>query len=153
MSSEENAAIARRWYTEGWMGNLALADDIFLPDFATNGIAAGPEGPKRNITNRLVGFPDLQVTVEEIIAVGDKVVIRVLWRGTHTGPYSGVAPTGKSVEVRDISIWHFANGKVVENWTVLDQFALLQQIGVLSSAISGFQVPAPLPAAPNRDSR
>lgn len=142
MSSEENAAIARRWYTEGWTGNFALAEEFFAPDLAVNGRVVGPEGPQRNCANRLVGFPDLRVTVEEQVVAGDKVVTRALWRGTHTGPYSGVAPTGRPVEVRDISIWRFVDGTSVENWTVLDQFGLLRQIGIIAATIGGFEVPA-----------
>ena len=149
MSPEENAATMRRWFTEGWAGNLALADEIFSPTFSTNGIVVGPAGPKRNIMNRLTGFPDVRTIVEELLAVEDKVVIRVLWRGTHTGPYSGIPPTGKPVEVQVISIWRFAaDGMVVENWTVQDQFSLLQQVAVISPEIGGAQVPAPTAEAP-----
>lgn len=148
MSAQENAATTRRWFTEGWAGNLTLADEIFSPAFSTNGIVVGPAGPKRNIANRLTGFPDVRTTIEEVIVEGDKVVIRVLWRGTHTGAYSGVPATGKSVAVRVISIWRFEDGKVVENWTLQDQFSLLQQVGVISSAIGGAQVPASAASAP-----
>ncbi len=99
MSSEDNAATARRWYSEGWTGNFALADTIFDTNIAINGHVVGPAGPKRNCANRLIGFPDLQVVVEEQVIADDKIVTRALWSGTHTGPYSGIAPTGKRVEV------------------------------------------------------
>ena len=56
-------------------------------------------------------------------------------RGTHTGPYGGVAPTGKPVEVRDAAIWHFRNGKVAEIRTLQDQFAILKQIGYLPECV------------------
>jgi len=71
------------------------------------------------------------------------VVMHVVWHGTHLGPYSGVPPTGKSVEVITIAIWRFQEGKVVENWTVTDQFGLFQQLGVLPSTLLGAQIPAP----------
>ena len=89
MSTEENAAVARRWFTEGWTGNTDLADEIFAADFTTNGQRVGPAGPKRNVANRLAGFPDLQSTIEDQIAVEDRVVIRVLWSGTHTAGTAG----------------------------------------------------------------
>ncbi len=143
MSSEENAATARRWFTQGWSGDVAMADDIFASEFATNGLIVGLAGPKRNVANRLAGFPDISITIEEQIAAGDTVVTRLLWRGTHTGPYSGVPPTGKPVEARSIAIWHFASGKAVEAWNVLDQFGLLPQIGAIPPQITGAQVPAP----------
>jgi predicted ester cyclase len=147
--SEANAAAARRWYLEGWTGQLELAHAIFAPELAINGLVVGPTGPQRNCANRLVGFPDLTVVVEEQVIADDKVVTRVLWRATHTGPYSGVAPTGRPVAVRDISIWRFVDGKSVENWTVLDQFGLLQQIGAIPATISGFEVDATLGEPPN----
>lgn len=148
MSAQENTATTRRWFTEGWTGNMTLAEEIIAPSFSTNGIVVGPAGPKRNIANRLTGFPDVQTTVEEVIAEGDEVVIRVLWRGTHTGAYSGVPATSKSVAVRVISIWRFEDGKVVEKWRMQDQFSLLQQVGAISPAISGAQVPVPADSAP-----
>src|SRR5271154_2094390 len=94
-ATESNERITRHWFTEGWLGDLAQADTIFSDTFSTNGITVGPTGPKRNIENRVTGFPDVQTFIEEVIAVGDKVVIRLRWTGTQTGPYSGVPATGK----------------------------------------------------------
>ena len=143
MSTEANALLARRWFTEGWAGNLDLADDLFAADFTNNGERVGPAGPKRNVANRLTGFPDMQSRVEEQISLDETVVTRVVWRGTHRGLYSGVAPTGKAVEVMTIAIWRFREGKAVENWTVTDQFGLFQQLGVLPPTMLGVQIPAP----------
>jgi predicted ester cyclase len=142
ISNEENAVIMRRWFTEGWLVNLDLADSFFCPTFSTNGIAVGLDSPKRNIINRITSFPDVRTDVEDLLAFEDKAIMRVRWRCTHTGVYSGVPPTGKPVEVRAISIWRFANGQVVENWTIQDQFSLLQQVGVISPEVGGAQVPA-----------
>lgn len=139
---DRNTAVMHRWFTEGWAGNLDLADEIFDPAFTTNGNVVGREGPKRNVANRLTGFPNLRSSVEEQIAVGDQVVTRIVWTGTHRGPYSGVAATGKTVDVRGIVIWRFAGGRVVEDWTVIDQFGLLQQIGVIPPEVLAPQVPA-----------
>ena len=135
-----NAIATRQWFTEGWRGNIALADTLFAECFATNGAEVGPVGPKRNIVARLDGFPDLTTEVEDIVATGDMVVIRVLWRGTHTGFYAGVPATGRPVQVRVISMWRFEQGRVVENWTLQDQFSLLQQIGFLAPELTAAQV-------------
>jgi predicted ester cyclase len=97
MSSEEHVAIMRRWFSEGWRGDVDMADEIFSSDLTTNGIVVGIAGPKRNVTFRLSGFPDVQAVIEDVIAVEDKVVLRLRWHGTHTGPYSGIPPTGKPV--------------------------------------------------------
>ncbi len=90
----------------------------------------------------------MQSRIEQQISLDDIVVMHVAWCGTHLGPYSGVAPTGKSVEVTTIAIWRFQEGKVVENWTVTDQFGLFQQLGVLPSTLLGTQIPAPLNEKP-----
>ena len=123
--------LAERWFTRGWRGEVAMAPGIFSDHLTTNGVRVGVAGPVGRIQDRLRGFPDLAVTIEEMFRVGDTVVTRLLWRGTHTGPYGGVQPTGKPVEIRDMAIWHFADGKVAEIWTLQDQFGLLRQVGYL----------------------
>jgi len=138
-SPHENEAVTRRWFTEGWTTNADLADEVFDTEFATNGIVVGIEGPRSTVLRRLDGFPDLSTVIEDVVATGDMVVIRVLWRGTHTGSYAGLAPTGKHVSVRVISMWRFERGKVVENWTLQDQFGLLQQVGYLSPELTTAQ--------------
>ena len=144
--SNRNAAMTRRWFTEGWTKDSASARDLFSPDFKTNGEHAGIDGPRATVEHRLAAFPDLKSQVEELIAVDDKIVVRVRWTGTQTGDYAGVPATGKAVDVRVISIWRFENGKVVENWTLQDQLTLLKQVGFLPETIHAAQV-AP-PAAP-----
>lgn len=127
-----------RWFTEGWAGNEQLADRIFSPRFSNNGVVAGPAGPKRNVRNRLVGFPDLSSVVEQLLTVDDKVILQLRWTGTHTGTYLGVAPTGKQVEVRGMTIWRFETGQVVDDWTV----------GHIPLGIFGIEIPPPIPAEP-----
>jgi predicted ester cyclase len=65
----------------------------------------------------------------------DKIVTRLIWRGTHTGSYGGVKATGKPVEVRDFAVWRFVGGKVVGISTIQHQFALLKQIGYFPGEI------------------
>jgi predicted ester cyclase len=85
--------------------------------------------PKGRIQERLAGFPDLTTTIEDMFSAHDKVVTRLVWRGTHTGSYRGVRATGKPVEVRDFAVWRSEDGKVAEILTIQDQFGLLKQIG------------------------
>ena len=129
----ENARVMRQWFTEGWAGHHELADGTFSDRFSNNGVVVGPEGPKRNIRNRLGGFPDLTSTVEQLITVDDRVILRLHWTGTHTGSYLGVAPTGTHVEVRGMTIWRFEDGKVLEDWTV----------GHIPLEIFGIEIPPP----------
>ena len=126
--SERSMNLARRWFTEGWAGNVALADDLFSENVRTNGVLVGVAGPKRRIQERLAGFPDLTTTIEDMFSAHDKVVTRLVWRGTHTGSYGGSRP-GKPVEVRDFAVWRFEDGKVSEISTIQDQFGLPKQIG------------------------
>jgi predicted ester cyclase len=134
-SGEQYMEIARQWFTEGWRGNLAMADDIFSDDLRTNGVHVGVGGPAGRIRDRLTGFPDLTTTIEDLFVSGDKLAVTLMWRGTHTGEYGGVPATGKPVEVRDTAIWHFRDGKVAEILTLQDQFGMLKQIGYLPDSV------------------
>jgi predicted ester cyclase len=134
-AGERYLRIAQQWFTDGWTGNLALADDIFSEQLRTNGVQVGIAGPVRRIRDRLTAFPDLTTSIEDLFVSGDKLAVSLIWRGTHTGSYGGIAATGKRVEVRDNAIWHFRDGKVTEILTLQDQFAILKQIGSLPDSI------------------
>jgi predicted ester cyclase len=128
-------AMARRWFTDGWAGNLAMAGDIFSEELRTNGVHVGVAGPVGRIRERLTGFPDLVTSIEDLFVSGDKLAVTLIWRGTHAGPYGGVPATGRPVQVRDTAIWHFQGGKVAEILTIQDQFGLLKQIGYLPESV------------------
>lgn len=136
-----NEEIARRWLTDGARG-ADIANEIFAPSFTSNGHVVGADGPKRNVANRLTGFPDFDVTIDDQLAVDDRVATRLHWSGTHLGDYSGLPATGRRVEVMALTIFRFENARVVENWTVIDQFALFHQLGALPRGLLGAQVPA-----------
>jgi predicted ester cyclase len=76
-------------------------------------------------------FPDLHITVEDVIAEGDKVVERDTITGTHQGEYMGLPPTGKSVAYSEIFIMRFVNGRIAEIWGVVDVFSLMKQLGMI----------------------
>jgi predicted ester cyclase len=134
-TSERYMAIARRWFTEGWTGDLAMANDIFSEEVRTNGVRVGVAGPVSRIRDRLAGCPDLSTSIQDMFVAGDKLAVTLIWRGTHTGPYGGVPATGQPVEVRDTAIWHFRDGKVIEILTLQDQFAFLKQVGYLPDSV------------------
>ena len=79
-------------------------------------------------------FPDLRVTIEDLIAKGDKVVARNSVTGTHQGDYMGIPPTGKAVTYNEIFIFRFVNGRVAETWGVVDVFAQMRQLGLIPAA-------------------
>jgi predicted ester cyclase len=79
----------------------------------------------------LRAYPDIHVTVEDVIAEGDKVVSRHTVTGTNLGEYRGMAPTGRSVTYNEIFIFRVAGGRIAEIWGVVDVFAQLRQLGVI----------------------
>jgi len=134
-TSKQYMTIARRWFTAGWKGDLAMAEEIFSQEVQTNGVHVGVAGPVGRIRERLAAFPDLTTSIVDMFVSGDKIAVALIWRGTHTGSYGGVAATGKPVEVRDTAIWHFRDGKVAEILTIQDQFGILKQIGFLPASV------------------
>lgn len=78
-------------------------------------------------------FPDLHITVEELIAEGEKVVSRNSVTGTHEGEYMGLPPTGKTVTYNEIFVFRFLDSRVVETWGVVDVFSQMQQLGVIAA--------------------
>ena len=81
-------------------------------------------------------FPDLHITVEDLIAEGDKVVSRNSVTGTHHGEYMGLPPTGKSVTYNEIFIFRFTGGRIAETWGVVDVFSQLRQLGAIPGGSS-----------------
>ena len=135
--SEENKALARRLVEELYgQRNLDIVDEIVDPNYvghdptSPQGIR-GPEGVKQFASMYLNAFSDVQVTVEDLIAEGDKVVTRWRGTGTHQGELMGIPPTGNRAELTGIIISRFANCKLVEDWTNSDTLGMLQQLGVI----------------------
>jgi predicted ester cyclase len=137
MSVEENKAKVRRLIEEFInKADLAVADEIFATNFVNHSPAAGttpdPQGIKQYITMLHTAFPDFHGAIEDLISEGDRVVVRLMCRGTHRGEFMGISPTGRQGSVTAISILRFAGGKVVEPWNNTDNLGLLQQLGVVS---------------------
>ncbi len=132
-TEEENKAIFRRYIEEVWnRTNLELVDEIFdrylshQPDGST--LERGPEDVKRFVGEFRTAFPDLHLSIEDQIAEGDKVVIRATFRGTHQREFRGMAPAGKEIEVKGVTVFRFSEeGKVVESWDSYDQLSLMRQ--------------------------
>jgi steroid delta-isomerase-like uncharacterized protein len=135
--SEQNKQLVRRAIEEVWnQGNYAVVDELTASDIVVHASLPdheihGPRGIKQFYAALRDGFPDLHFTIEDQIAEGDRVVTRWTARGTHTGTFKGIPPTGKQGVVSGIDIDRIANGKVVECWPNADELGLLQQLGVL----------------------
>ncbi len=118
MSTTEHKRLIQRLFNEGFNdGNLAVVYELFHPDFvdrSTPDQLAGIEGVKDYISMVRTGFPDISITIEDLIAEGDRVVVRTTWRGTHLGEYEGMMPTGKRVTRTMIQIFRIVNGRLYE---------------------------------------
>lgn len=137
MSAEENKAVSRRWFEEVFgEGKLELADELMAADVtihepATPALPDGIEGARQLVSTYRSAFPDLHFTVEDVLAEGDKVVVRWTGRGTHNGDLPGIPATGRNSTVTGISIDRFENGKVAESWINWDTLGMLRNIGVM----------------------
>ncbi len=131
----ENEEVFRRVIEEGFnKGNLTALDELFASNFTEHQDGFVPpnvEGVKGAIVGLRTPFPDLELTIDEIVASGDKTWARITGRGTHQGPFMGRAPTGKSFAITVIDICRFENGKIVEHWGVADRLSLMGQLGLL----------------------
>jgi steroid delta-isomerase-like uncharacterized protein len=94
----------------------------------------GPAGYLAIIGMMRGGFPDIQWTLEEMVAEGDKVAARFTMRGTHRGTFFGVPPTGKTISVQAMNIYRLSGGQFVEEHGQPDMLGLLQQIGAMPTA-------------------
>ncbi len=135
MTTEANKATARRFADEVLnRGNLALIDELVAPDFvdhsAPPGVPPNRDAAKTFFATLRAAFPDLHVTIDDVIAEGDKVVLRSTAHGTMKGEFAGMPPSGKSATWASVDILRFANGKQVEHWGVQDQLSMLQQLGL-----------------------
>ncbi len=140
---EENKTIVNRFYQELWNErNLDVADEIFASHCLTHQLQSGaeivsavrnPEAVKHHITEWLTGFPDLHFTVEQILAEGERVMTQSVMQGTHTGIWLGIAPTGKHLSVRLSVIHRIINGKIVEDWVLVETLGFFQQLGLVPS--------------------
>lgn len=133
---EENKAVVPRYFAEAWNErNIQLVDEIFAPDFLNHGFVRdpvpGPEGTRQAVQMALAGFPDFHIGVEDLLADGDKVIVRFTSQGTHQGVFMGVPATHKPVRGSSIVIFRLAHGEIVEAWSETNTLSLLQQLGAI----------------------
>ncbi len=133
MSTAENKVLVQRYYDEVVnQGNVALIDDLFTPEHA--------EGQKSFATRTLQALSESHVTIEDLIAEGDRVVSRITWRTVHTGVWDlemsglslAIPPTGKQLRAEHfLTMWTIEGGKLAHTWSSWNLLDFLQQFGVL----------------------
>jgi steroid delta-isomerase-like uncharacterized protein len=136
--SDANKNVVRRLLEEVWnKGNLPVADELFAQNYShhdssTPDFGRGPESEKKRVTLYRTAFPDVRLTVEDMIAEGETVTARWSCKGTHKGDLNGIAPTGKQFTISGISVVRFTGGKISESWVNWDALGLMQQLGVVA---------------------
>jgi steroid delta-isomerase-like uncharacterized protein len=137
MSTENNKTAALRIPLEVFnKGNLDAADEVMAPDYIEHapippGLPPSLPGFKLFIPAFRAAFPDFQYTVDDVIAEGDKVVVRLTAHGTQKGEFAGLPASGREATWSEIHIVDMAEGKIVEHWVVQDQLGMMQQLGFI----------------------
>ena len=117
-------------------GDERVVAELIHPDFVDHsrppGVAAGAEGVRQQFDAFRAAFDPFRAEILDLVAEGDKVVSRKVFRGTHSGPFQGMEPTGAEVEIHVIDIVRVKDGRIVEHWNCVDRLGLLVQLGALS---------------------
>lgn len=140
MNAQQARELYERYLTRLYVQrDVESMTDFFAPDVVAQplpaGIPAGVPGLKLMARVWLESFSDIQFTIHSFLYDQDRVAVRLLVTGVHTGSFMGIAPTGRHVEITDHPHFRLHNGKVVEIWDQLDMLSLLQQLGALPPAM------------------
>jgi steroid delta-isomerase-like uncharacterized protein len=133
---KQTDSLIQRIFEEAFnQGHLSVVDELLSPDHlahdAIGGAPNGPQGLKWLIAMFRAAFPDLHCTVEDEIREGDKLAAHWVMRGTHRGSFLGNPPTSRLVVVQGIIFGRTENGRIVEDWLLIDQLGILQQLGLI----------------------
>jgi steroid delta-isomerase-like uncharacterized protein len=137
MSTEQNKALAHQFIEEVLnQGNMSRINDLLAPDFVEHeevppGVPRNREGVAMLLTMLRSAFPDFKATIGDVIAEGDKVVVRMTWTGTQQGEFMGMPPSGKPMSIGVIDIFRMDEGKLVEHWGLSDTMSMMEQLGVM----------------------
>ena len=134
MSPDENKAVVRRWIEGFNDGDEQAEADARTSDYLAYFPGAPPldsDGWLHATGSFVEAFPDLRLTVQDIMAEGDRVAARVAFHGTHDGPFQGIPPTNRKVSFTSIEMNRMVDGKVAEHWVEIDVLGLLQQLGAV----------------------
>lgn len=135
MTADTNKAIVRRTIEEIMNKHrYDLIDEFYIDTIALHGVGAGIKGRAALAAfyaAHFSAFPDWHTTIEDVVAEGDKVVVRITSEGTNLGDYPGIPATGKTYTQKAIAIYHLSNGKIVEGWLQTDMMSMMQQLGLM----------------------
>ncbi len=136
MTTNQMQSPIQRIFEEAFnQGSLAVVDEVVSANHLAHnpfgGAPQGPQGLKWLIIMFRSAFPDLHCTLEDEINQGDKVAAHWVMRGTQKGPFLGNQPTGRRIEIQGMIFARMESGRIVEDWTLIDQMSILQQLGLI----------------------
>jgi len=134
--AEDNIAKTRRFMEEVFnKGNMKAVDEFMSADLVEHdpfpGQGPGLQGFKQGLADFRQAFPDLHIGIDDMLADGEKIVIRSTMKGTHKGTFMNLPPTGKQISIEGIDIVRMSGGKAVEHWGLLDALTMMQQLGAI----------------------
>ncbi len=132
---EQNKELIRNYLKEMDKKNFEIFNEVYAPDAKTYYPSNSSESTSVEQTVSMTksiyaAFPDFTHNIEELIATGDKVILRLIDTGTHEGEFNGIPATGKKIEIGVIAIVYFKEGKIVEVREEYDMIGLMQQLGM-----------------------
>jgi predicted ester cyclase len=133
--SETNKQLARDYFQAFLKRDEAWWQAHIAPEFRRHDpglpfAVIGPAGVKQLADALHPGIPDMTLPIEDVIAEGEKVLVRLRVKGRHGGELMGVAPTGRAIDIAVLDLFQFRDGLLIEHWALLDNLGLLRQIGV-----------------------
>lgn len=141
MLLEENKVIVHRFYEAINKHSPPLVDEFVAQDYVDHPRQVqGLENYKQHLTMYYKSFPDSHEAIEDIIAEGDKVCVRLKGKATHKGEYRGLAPTDKKVTWEANTIFRIVDGKIAEMWGFSDELKFLKQLGIIEYTTIGKQL-------------
>jgi predicted ester cyclase len=134
---EENKQLCRDYFQAFLKGDKAWMKKHIAPTFVRHdpGLpfeVKGPDGVAKLHDVLMPAFPDMELPLLDFIAEGDKVLVRLKVKGTHTGPFGDMAATGKKIDIDVLDLFQFKDGVLVEHWALLDNLGMLKQLGAVS---------------------
>lgn len=136
MSLETNKQLCRDYFKAFLAGDTEWMKRHIAPGFVRHdpGLpfeVRGPDGVAKLHDALMPAFPDMQLPLEDFVAEGEKVLVRLTIRATHTGPFGDLAATGKRIEVPVLDLFQIRDGVLIEHWALLDNLGMMKQLGAL----------------------
>ena len=138
MSLESNKQLCRDYFKAFLAGDTAWMERHIAADFVRHdpGLpfeVRGPAGVKQLHDVLMPAFPDMQLPLQDFVAEGEKVLVRLRVQATHSGPFGDLAATGRTVDIAVLDLFQIRDGVLVEHWALLDNLGMMKQLGVIAS--------------------